>query len=99
MKSITTGELADKLRKNENIRIIDVREDYEVANGKIPGAIHIPLMELPEHLDQLNKNEHYYLVCHSGARSASACSYLEQAGFDVTNVEGGMMSWFGELEY
>ncbi len=98
MKSITAEKLAEKLQRNENIHIIDVREDFEVAEGKIPGSINIPLGELPERLDQLDKNKHYYLVCRSGGRSARGCSYLAQRGYNVTNVEGGMLAWTGDIE-
>ncbi|MGY0692774.1 rhodanese-like domain-containing protein [Virgibacillus sp. FSP13] len=98
MKEITVKELAKKLKDGENVSIIDVREDEEVAQGKIPGARHIPLGQLPDHLDELDKNQHYFMVCRSGGRSGNACAFLSNQGYDVTNMVGGMLDWEGEVE-
>ncbi|MFS0671637.1 rhodanese-like domain-containing protein [Ornithinibacillus sp. 179-J 7C1 HS] len=98
MKEITAMELEQKLTAGEKVNIIDVREDVEVAMGKIPGAKHIPLGQIPERLDELDKDEHYYMVCRSGGRSGNACEYLTQNGYNVTNMVGGMLDWEGEME-
>lgn len=98
MKEITAQELKQKLEADENINIIDVREDEEVAAGKIPQANHIPLGEVPNRVNELDKNQHYYLVCRSGGRSGQACSFLSQNGYNVTNVDGGMLGWEGDVE-
>lgn len=98
MKEITAKELEDKLAADEKINIIDVREDVEVAAGKIPGAKHIPLGEIPDRVGELEKDEHYYIVCRSGGRSGKACEFLNQHGYVVTNMAGGMLDWEGETE-
>ncbi|MTT32054.1 rhodanese-like domain-containing protein [Terrilactibacillus sp. BCM23-1] len=98
MKSITTVELQEKIINGEKVNIIDVREDAEVAEGKIPGAKHIPLGVVPNSLEKLYKNEHYYMVCRSGGRSTAACEFLINQGYDVTNMTGGMLAWKGEKE-
>ena len=99
MRTITPEELLSKLDANEELHIVDVREDEEVANGIIPGAIHIPLGQIPERLAELDQNTPYIFVCHAGGRSFSACSYLDGLGYKVTNMDGGMSSWEGELEF
>ncbi|WP_102027656.1 rhodanese-like domain-containing protein [Salirhabdus sp. Marseille-P4669] len=98
MKEITPKELAEKIKAGDKVNIIDVREDEEVAQGMIPGARHIRLGDIPESLDQLDKKEHYYMVCRSGGRSGSACQFLESQGYDVTNMAGGMLAWEDETE-
>ncbi|MFC4558512.1 rhodanese-like domain-containing protein [Virgibacillus kekensis] len=98
MHEISAADLATKLNVGEKLDIIDVREDEEVAQGKIPGAKHIPLGQLPDRLNEIDKNNHYYLVCRSGGRSGSACGYLEEQGYDVTNMAGGMLDWDDEVE-
>ena len=98
MQSITAKELEQKLKAGESLNIIDVREEEEVAMGKIPGAKHIPLGQIPERLAELDKNKHYYMVCRSGKRSSNACQFLAQNGYDVTNMTGGMLDWEGEFE-
>ncbi|GAA0443390.1 MAG: rhodanese-like domain-containing protein [Bacillota bacterium] len=98
MKEITTKELAQKVLAGEKLYIIDVREDNEVAQGKIPGANHIKLGDIPDKLGELDQKRHYYMVCRSGGRSGKAATFLEDKGFDVTNVAGGMLNWEEELE-
>lgn len=99
MKTMTTEDLLNLLDANEDLHVIDVREDDEVAQGVIPGAVHIPLGSIPERTNELNSAHPYIVVCKGGARSAKACEYLEAQGFDVTNLEGGMMAYDGELEF
>jgi len=98
MKEITARELEHKLNLGEKLNIVDVREDDEVATGKIPGAKHTPLGQIPDCLNELSKKEHYYMVCRSGGRSGNACQFLIQNGYNVTNMVGGMMDWEGEME-
>lgn len=85
-------------------RIIDVREPREVINGKIQGAEIMPLATIPARMMELGQDENIVIVCRSGARSAQACGYLQQFGYDkVYNLYGGMMAWrannlpFGEV--
>jgi len=98
MKEITTAELEQKLENGETLHMIDVREDDEVAAGMIPGAIHIPLGEVPERLEELDKATPYILICRSGGRSGRAAEFLQAQGYDVTNMVGGMLNWQGEVE-
>ncbi|ALX47250.1 rhodanese-like domain-containing protein [Lentibacillus amyloliquefaciens] len=98
MNQITTKELAEKIKNNENVNVIDVREDDEVAQGKIPGAKHIPLGEVPERLDEIDQDKHYYMVCRSGGRSGRASEFLDTQGYDITNVDGGMLAWDEDVE-
>lgn len=98
MKTITTTEVQEKLAAGEQLHLIDVREVEEVEAGKIPGIIHIPLGLLEFRMHELDKNIPYIMVCRSGARSGQATQFLEQQGYDVTNMNGGMMMWGGEVE-
>ncbi len=98
MKEITASELEKKLEEGEHVNMIDVREADEIATGKIIGAVHIPLGEIPARLDELDKSRPYTLICRSGGRSGRAAEYLESEGFDITNMTGGMLSWQGPIE-
>lgn len=98
MKSISAVELQEKIKNGEKVHIIDVREDVEVAEGKIPEAKHIPLGDILNSLEKLDKNKDYYMVCRSGGRSSSACEFLINQGYNVTNMTGGMLAWQGEIE-
>ena len=99
MKITTADEIIQLLDANEEIHVIDVREDFEVEHGMIPGAIHIPLGEIPNRTAELDSAKPYILVCKGGVRSANACEFLTAQGFDTTNLDGGMMAYDGELEF
>ncbi|WP_347862525.1 rhodanese-like domain-containing protein [Salimicrobium sp. PL1-032A] len=89
-----------KISAGENITVVDVREDEEVEEGMIPGAVHMKLGDLPYRYEELNKADHHVLVCRSGRRSMKASEFLKENGFtSVTNFEGGMLSWSGDLSY
>ncbi|MGE6259410.1 rhodanese-like domain-containing protein [Heyndrickxia sporothermodurans] len=96
--TITTEEVKVKLAKGEALHLIDVREDDEVAEGMIAEAKHIPMGEIPESLDQLDKSTEYIMVCRSGGRSGRVCEFLQEHGYKVVNMEGGMLNWTGETK-
>lgn len=74
-------------------KILDVREDMEWEAGHIDGAQHIPLGQVPERYGEIPLDEDVYIICRSGGRSLKATAYLQNAGFDVLNVIGGMGAW------
>jgi rhodanese-related sulfurtransferase len=77
----------------EGARLIDVRQPDEFADGHIPGAVLVPLADVPDQLEAFSPTETNYLVCRSGARSMRAAEYLADRGFDVDNVIGGTLAW------
>lgn len=93
MKTISPKEVLNMIDEGQEINIIDVREPEEVATGKISFAQTIPLGTLEFHVDELDKNLEYIIVCRSGRRSAQATSFLEENGYKATNMEGGMLAW------
>ena len=94
---ISSAELQKRLNTPSQPMIIDVREDEEVAEGVIPGAIHIRMASIPDHLADIPKDEEVIFVCRSGGRSGRVCDYLVAGGYTkVVNMTGGMLSWTGE---
>ncbi|MFC6715797.1 rhodanese-like domain-containing protein [Branchiibius cervicis] len=87
MTDITVSQVPD------DAVILDVREQDEWDAGHAPNAVHIPLSELPSRIDELPEVDELPVVCRRGGRSAQAVAWLEQQGFDVVNVEGGMSAW------
>lgn len=98
MKEITPLEVEAILKGNEPVHLIDVREVDEVKEGKIPGAMHIPLGLLEARMHELRKDIEYTMVCRSGGRSGQATRFLESYGFKVVNMTGGMLTWQGPIE-
>jgi rhodanese-related sulfurtransferase len=72
--------------------ILDVREPEEWVAGHIPGALHIPLADVPARLDELPDGE-IVVICRSGGRSARAVGWLTDHGFEAINLTGGMGAW------
>lgn len=80
-------QLEDELAKGK--KFLDVRTSGEFQSGRLKvDTIHIPLNELRERLDELDKNQAYIVSCHSGLRSYIAERILKQAGFTVQNLDG-----------
>ncbi|MFC7060284.1 rhodanese-like domain-containing protein [Halobacillus seohaensis] len=98
MEGISTKDLQNSLQENKTLNIIDVREVDEVAEGKIPGAVNIPLGLLEFRMNELDKSKEYIMVCRSGGRSGRASQFLESRGFKVINMTGGMLAWEGVME-
>lgn len=98
MKEITPEEVEKMLEEGKTLNLIDVRETDEVAAGKIPGAVNIPLGLIEFRKQDLDKSKEYIMVCRSGGRSGRATEYLESQGYKVTNMTGGMLAWEGKTE-
>lgn len=73
--------------------LLDVREADEWAAGRAPGAVHVPMTELAQRLDEVPDGDPVYVICRSGGRSARVTAYLNQQGWDSVNVAGGMGGW------
>ena len=79
----------------EGLVVLDVREQVEWDHGHIEGALHVPLRELPDRLAGLSAltDTQTLVVCKVGGRSGQAVGWLVQQGFDVVNLDGGMLDW------
>ena len=96
IKEIEVTDLAELKEKDDAVRVIDIRQPAELSRGIIPGAEALPMHTIPLRLNELKRDEKLIMVCHSGARSAQACMFLQQQGYDnVFNLRGGMIAWAG----
>ncbi|MBD3278775.1 MAG: MBL fold metallo-hydrolase [Candidatus Aegiribacteria sp.] len=91
----TVGELCGILDEDNELFILDVRSGEELEeDGRIPGALHIHVTQLPRRFDEIPDGEPVYIFCGSGSRSMLAASYLKNQGFDNTSVIlGGLAAW------
>ena len=87
----------DKLAEligNDGASVIDVREDWEFRRGRVPGAIGIPLAQLPGRISGLPRDKRYAVICEHGNRSLAATEFLLKNGFEsVASVAGGTNAW------
>ena len=94
-KEISAQDLKQRLAEKPDTVILDVRQPEEYAERNIEGSILIPLGELPARLGELErfKDQEIIVHCKMGGRSAQACQYLNQQGFNATNLAGGILAW------
>ncbi len=90
------AELAERIREGSAPFVLDVRSRREYAAGHIPGAVNIPIRQLPDRLDELDgdKSAEVVVYCQTGPRADSAVQVLARAGYtNVRDLEGHMRAW------
>lgn len=85
-ESIQWYQLKEELAEGK--KLLDVRNESELAQGAFPNATHIPLNELRDRLSELDPSQEWIVSCHSGLRSYVAERILKQHGFHVKNLDG-----------
>ena len=99
MRQFRPAELAAHLQAGHAPVLLDVREPWEWQLCHLPGAILIPMGQLPAQLAKLDKQAETVVICHHGIRSYQAARYLETVGFgDVINLSGGVAAWADEVD-
>lgn len=94
IKEIDSQELAQWLQTENPPLLIDVRTPQEMAQASIPNGKPLPLSLLPLRFNEVPKHEKVVFYCRTGARSAQACLFMAQQGYDnVYNLHGGIVSW------
>jgi phage shock protein E len=92
-KNIGPEDLVEKIEAGDDFLLLDVRTHQEHAAQAITGSYLLPLQELGHRIDELPKNKEIVVYCRVGNRSAYACSYLSRMGYNVKNLEGGIVTW------
>ena len=82
-----------KMLKNNEVILLDVREPYEIEICNVKGSLFIPMNEIPQNIEQLDKEKRYAVMCHSGVRSLYVSNYLNSLGYSTLNVIGGIERW------
>ena len=82
----------------DEVQLLDVREPQELAIASVPGALHIPMREIPARLEELDRNRPIVVMCHTGVRSRHVASFLLANDFEqVFNLAGGIDAWAVEI--
>jgi len=98
-RRITVRELAGRVATGTAPRIIDVREPYEWAIARLPGAELKPLSDIRRWHADINPAEEIVFHCHHGVRSATVCRVLAAEGFArLCTLTGGIDAWAVEIE-
>jgi molybdopterin/thiamine biosynthesis adenylyltransferase/rhodanese-related sulfurtransferase len=95
---ISVEELKQRLDAKEDLVILDVREPHEYNICNLNGVL-IPLNDLPRRMDELDPSKEMVVHCRSGARSARAVGFLQEAGFTkAKNLAGGILAWADRID-
>ena len=101
IRQITPEEIKKRLDANEELMLVDTREEFEWNNGRIVGAIHLSKGVIEREIEMLipDMNQEIILYCGGGYRSALSADNLQKMGYiNVTSMEGGWRKW-NELNY
>lgn len=94
--SVSPAEAKQLLTGKPAPILVDVREPVEFQQAHIAGARLIPLGQLGSRLGEIPTDKQVLVVCQTGSRSGMAARQLAKAGYDVINVNGGIMGWMSQ---
>jgi len=100
MEEITSTELKQRLDNGDDIQIVDVREDSELAISRLPDSIHIPLAQVLSRMNEIDPTRETVVHCKMGGRSARAIEALQRSGYTgkLINLKGGIIGWSNEVD-
>ena len=100
MRELSATDAASLLQDHENgTLLLDVREHVELEQAAVDGAVHIPMNEIPERINEIDREKTVICMCHVGGRSAQVAAYLLSQGFEkVYNLAGGIEAWAHDVD-
>ena len=99
MSDISVEELAQWRASGKPFVLLDVREPFEFQAASLPGAVHIPMLQIPSRMNEINRDSEIAVLCHHGGRSAQVARFLSQQGYArVHNVRGGIDAYAKRID-
>ncbi|MGA1562428.1 MAG: rhodanese-like domain-containing protein [Gammaproteobacteria bacterium] len=98
MRRYTAAELKQRLSAPGAPILLDIREHWERAICSIEPSLHIPMRAVPTALDQLDRTQEVVVYCHHGIRSQPVTRYLEDQGYRVADLAGGIDAWTRDVD-
>lgn len=90
---ISAAELQAELTSESAPFLLDVREPYEWQQVRMPGAVHIPMNDIPQRVDELPHDSPIVVICAHGSRSYGVAGYLLEEGYTARSLAGGLSGW------
>lgn len=99
MKEITVQDLKKMMDEGTDFQLIDVREEHEFEICNLGGEL-IPLADVPQNVDKVDKNKQVVIHCRSGKRSGDSVLWLERNHKfeNLYNLKGGILAWAREID-
>lgn len=95
IKHYSAQEASQKIKRERNVVLLDVRTDTERKQGSIRGSYHIPITSIATSENELKKFKDAEIICYcrTGNRSLNAAAKLKKLGFNASNLRGGILRW------
>jgi rhodanese-related sulfurtransferase len=90
---VTAGELLLEQSASYAPLLLDCREENEWKQYRIPGSLHIPMLQIPRRLSEIDADAEIVVVCEHGDRSYRMAGYLIDQGFCARSLRGGLIEW------
>lgn len=98
-KELTPAQFIERAQSEPAPLLVDVREEWELAIARLEQAVHIPMNEIPDRMQELDSSREIVVMCRSGMRSGQVARYLEHHGFEcVWNLAGGIIAWSEDID-
>ena len=101
MRQLTVQQLHNMIEENPQARprLLDVREPWEFQLARIDGSELMPMRDIPNEVDALDRSHPTVVICHHGTRSLQVVVFLERMGFqNLHNLQGGIDAWSREVD-
>ena len=99
VEQISAKDLAARLQRGDELILLDVRENEELALAKLDHAVHIPMGDVPSRYQQLDPDAEIVVLCHAGMRSYSVALWLKQQDYpNVKSLAGGIDAWSADVD-
>jgi rhodanese-related sulfurtransferase len=93
-RDLTPEDVQAALQQDPNLRVLDVRTDFEHGLYRLPGSCLVPVQELHQRISELDPQSRWLVYCEHGRRSLFACEILQENGFaQLINLQGGIAHW------
>ena len=98
VSEITPSEFVARRERGDALTLLDVREDWELGVASVPNVVHIPMGQVADRLQELDRNTEIVVLCRSGRRSLEVAKFLQQNGYKTVNLAGGILAWSRDLD-
>jgi rhodanese-related sulfurtransferase len=95
---ITPAEFMSQRDQGTPLTLLDVREAWELGVANVPGTLHIPMGEVARRLSEIDPEQPVVVLCRSGRRSLEVAKLLQQNGYAVSNLAGGILAWSRDVD-
>ncbi len=96
---ISPAEVAEAMQGDSELVLLDCREADELRVAAIAGAVHVPMQEIPNRLDSLERQKPLIVFCHRGMRSRRVAEFLRGRGFaNARSMSGGIAAWSRQID-